>query len=351
MAPLTRQAIRRPGLSALLLPMFFCLLLAGCSTEPETTGYGYQTPPTPYPAAPSITEWVQQMEAQALADHVSPQVVHDALDGFAPNARVVQLDQKQPEGTVTFAAYRHNTVSSDRIAKGADLMHRYADFLTAIEVRTGVPPQIVVALWGIESNYGQNMGSFETVNSLATLAYEGRRADFFRSELLAALHILDQEHLQSQQLVGSWAGAMGQCQFMPSTYLRYAVDGDGDGQRDIWGNPVDVIYSIANYLQSVGWKRDLGWGRRVNIASSAIDPTEEGMNFSRSINEWAQFGVLGDDGQPLSQAGVQASLLQPDGPTGDAYLAYDNVRALMKWNHSTYFALSVGILADQIKKY
>jgi membrane-bound lytic murein transglycosylase B len=230
-------------------------------------------------------------------------------------------------------------------------MHRYADILSGIEVRTGVPPQVVVALWGIESSYGQNMGSFDTVTSLATLAYQGRRAAFFQSELIAALHILDAQHLAASDLRGSWAGAMGQCQFMPTTYLRHAVDGDNDGRIDIWNDPVDALASIANYLSSEGWRRDQSWGAEVRVPDGGINPSELGLGQMRSVEQWAEQGVVGADGLPLSHPGIQASLIQPDGPGTPGFLAYDNVRALMRWNHSTYFALSVGLLADAIKHH
>jgi len=291
--------------------------------------------------------WLQQLEQQAVDDGVSVDTVHEALDNFMPNPRVVELDQKQPEGTVSFATYRHNTITPARVKKGAELMQRYTDELAAIEARTGVPPQIVVALWGIESSYGRNMGDFETVNALTTLAYQGRRADFFRAQLLAALHILDQEHRIASELRGSWAGAMGQCQFMPETYLKHAVDGNNDGHRDIWGDPVDVMASIANYLAAEGWKRELTWGREVE---ANVSPAEVGLTQTHSLPEWTTKGVTSFDGAPLPPRDLQASLVQPDEAKGASFLVYDNTRALMHWNRSTYFALSVGLLADEIKR-
>ena len=301
---------------------------------------------TPLRTASEYT-WLQQLEQQAVDDGVTVETVRAALDGFIPNPRVVELDQKQPETTVSFATYRRNTVTPTRVKKGAELMRHYASELNEIEQRTGVPPQIVVALWGIESSYGHNMGDFETVNALATLAYQGRRADFFRSELIATLHILDQEHKTASELHGSWAGAMGQCQFMPSTYLKYAVDGDNDGHRDIWNDPIDVMASIATYLAAEGWKRELTWGREVegNIATSEI-----GLTQTHSLSEWAAQGVTSIDGSPLPQRDLQASFVQPDDANGEGFLVYDNTRALMRWNRSTYFALSVGLLADEIKQ-
>ena len=303
-------------------------------------------PTTSLPPPPAA--WLDQIKQQAIASGVSPATVHAALDNFIPNPRVVELDRKQPETTITFAAYRHNTISAARINKGADLMRLYAPELAAAEMRSGVPAQMIVALWGIESSFGQNMGSFETVNSLATLAYEGRRADFFRSELIAALHILDQEHMSSHDLRGSWAGAMGQCQFMPSTYLKYAVDGDGQGRRDIWTDPADVIASIANYLAAEGWQRNIPWGREVNPGDATS--SDAGLTQSHSLAEWFAKGVTTLDGQPLPDEALQASLLQPDGDSGPSFLVTDNLRALMRWNRSTYFALSAGLLSDAVNQ-
>ena len=304
-------------------------------------------------AAPLRTEsewlWLQQTEQQAIDNGIAPDVVHEALDNFTPNTRVVELDQKQPETTVTFETYRHNTVTPLRIRRGAELMNLYARELAAIEARTGVPPSIVVALWGIESSFGRNEGDYETINSLATLAYEGRRADFFRSELFAALRILERERMPSTALRGSWAGAMGQSQFMPSTYLRHAVDGDGDGRIDIWNDSVDALASIAAYLAAEGWKRDLTWGREVE--GSAVAPVDISLTQTHSLQEWARKGVTNADGSPLPQRDLQASFVQPDGAGGSGFLVYDNLRALMRWNRSTYFAVSVGLLADGIRAY
>jgi membrane-bound lytic murein transglycosylase B len=266
----------------------------------------------------SLSLWLQQTEQRALDEGISPAVVHEALDDFAPNPRVVELDQKQPESAITFKAYRHNVVTPARIRKGAELARYYGEELNALEARTGVPPQIVVALWAVESSYGRDTGDFEVVNSLATLAYEGRRADFFRNELFSALRILEHENMTPGELRGSWAGAMGQCQFMPSTYLAYAVDATGDGRRDIWNSEADVLASIANYLAAEGWQRGLTWGREVDEDTAP------------------------DDGE-------SSPLIRPDGEEGPRFLVSDNFRALTRWNRSTYFALSVGLLADGIK--
>ncbi|MDD4617262.1 MAG: lytic murein transglycosylase [Alphaproteobacteria bacterium] len=264
----------------------------------------------------SEIEWLQQIEQQAIEEEgISPEVVHRALDAFVPNPRVLELDHRQPESTITFETYIRGALNPTRINKGEELLALYEPELASIEAATGVPPQVVVALWAVESSYGMNMGNFEVINSLATLAFEGRRADFFRKELLAALRILEFERMAPEDLKGSWAGAMGQCQFMPSVYLKHAVDQNGDGHRDIWNSDLDVMASIANYLASEGWQRGLGWGHKIDRTSA--DP---------------------------------ASLITPDGDDGPAFEVTDNFRALLKWNRSKYFALSVGLLADEMKK-
>jgi len=317
-----------------LLPLAF-LVLASCATGPSIS--------------PPSHNWIQQTEQQAIDNGVLPQTAHAALDRFAPNPRVVELDKKQPETTITFDHYVQNTINDARVRKGAELMREYATDLSAIEQQTGVPPHIIMALWGIESSYGRNMGSFDTINSLATLAYEGRRADFFRGELFAALHIVDQEHLNVSDLRGSWAGAMGQCQFMPSTYLTYAVDGDADGKRDIWNDPVDVMWSIANYLSKLGWRPELNWGQEVALVQP-IEPKEFGLQVTHDVAAWARNGVANPDGSDIPDSDVQTSVLQPDAAAEEYYMVTDNFRTIMKWNHSTYFALSVGLLSDDIKK-
>ena len=327
------------------LSLFFAAcFLASCAGDSQTSvSLNKVIPNTPPPAS-----WLQQIEQQAIDSGVSASVVHDALDNFVPNPRVVELDRKQPEVTITFADYRQNNVTSSRASHGGELLREYALQLKAIEARTGVAPQVIVALWGMESSFGRSPGNFEIVNSLATLAYEGRRADFFRAELINALRILEREHKAPSDLRGSWAGAMGQCQFMPSTYLKYAVDGDGDGKADIWNNSIDALASIANYLASIGWQNDKAWG--FEVEAGPMPSSEVGLGQSRTLSEWTGKGVTLSNGGALPQGYWQASLLQPDGGDGSSFLVSDNVRALMRWNRSTYFAVSVGLLSDGIKR-
>jgi membrane-bound lytic murein transglycosylase B len=225
-------------------------------------------------------------------------------------------------------------------------MHEHANLLQEVGLHYGVDPAIIVALWGIESNFGRNIGGFDTLDALATLAYEGRRADFFRKELIDALRILDQQHMPADMLRGSWAGAMGQCQFMPSTYLRYAVS-YGGRSPDIWDDTADVFASIANYIVADGWDGSQTWGREVAL-DKAIPDDQIGLNYKQPLSDWARMGVHDSDGGDLPDQPMEASLIAPDGPDGRHFLVYDNFRALMRWNHSTFFAASVGLLADNL---
>ncbi len=317
----------------LLLP----LLLTACGTEAAPL------------RTPATAQWIDALEQQALADGVSPQTVHAALDAFTPDPRVVEADRKQPETRMSFAAYRHHIVSADRIREGRRLMHRYGSELATLESRTGVPAALIVALWGMESSYGGNSGDFEIVRSLTTLVWEGRRADYFTVELIAALHILDDEGRMPSDLRGSWAGAMGQCQFMPTTYRRYAVDEDGDGRRDIWKSTPDVLASIATYLAAEGWQRKLPWGWDVTREGAWPSDLAQGIDVSRPLPEWKAQGLKEREGTVLPDDSLSVSFLRPD-PEGAAFLVTDNLRALLRWNHSISFALGAGLLADQIGK-
>jgi len=292
--------------------------------------------------------WLQGVEDEAVLAGVSPTTVRNALDHAALSRRVLDRDQNQPETTVTFSIYSARTITLDRVTEGRTLLRKHARVLRTVSQRYGVPPEIIVALWGMESNFGRNRGDYNVVDSLATLAYQGRRSDFFRHQLIDALRILDREHMSANELRGSWAGAMGQCQFMPTTYLRYAVAYKTGGRRDIWDSEPDVFASIANYLKAEGWRSDLTWGREVML-KKAISVDEVGLSVTHSLAEWQRIGVRNVKGEPLPKKLLQASLVQPDGFSGRSFLVYDNFRALMRWNRSTYFASSVGLLADRIK--
>lgn len=296
-----------------------------------------------------FAQWVQGAKQEALSKGVSQNIVDRAFASVdAPIARIIELDRKQPEGTMTFAKYRERVISNDRIRKGREMMQTHRSELQAASARFGVPPQFIVALWGIETSYGSNTGGFGVVPALATLAYDGRRSEFFRTELMNALKILEAGHISPESMKGSWAGAMGQNQFMPSSFNSYAVDGNGDGRRDIWTSLPDVFASSANYLSKHGWKAEERWGRAVRLPAG-FSKDQASLDVKKPIGTWASMGVtLADGGALPAIGGMQASIVTPDGLNGPAFMVYDNYRVIMRWNKSTYFATSVGLLADAI---
>ena len=249
---------------------------------------------------------------------------------------------------MTFAEYRERVVSEDRIGRGRQLLLEHGQLLARVEARYGVPAEIMVALWGIESNFGERQGGYSVFAALATLAYDGRRATFFRRELLSALKIADRGHIAAERMLGSWAGAMGQNQFMPSTYLSYAVDFDGDGDGDIWGSLPDVFGSMANYLAKSGWDSRYIWGREVMVPRR-LDDIRAGLEHKASLAAWQQRGIRLPDGRGLPEAPIPASLLLMDRGDSASFLVYGNFRALMAWNRSTYFGVSVGLLSDSLR--
>ena len=293
--------------------------------------------------------WLADLKQEARSRGIAEATLARALDGVAPIDRVIELDRKQPEFTLTFEEYLIRVVSEARVEKGRRLLVEHRPLLTEVERRYAVQPRFVLALWGVESDFGRLTGEFNVVGALATLAYDGRRSAFFRKELLDALKILDEGHIAPTAMTGSWAGAMGQNQFMPSSFLAFAVDFDGDGRRDIWASTADVFASIANYLASYQWQSTETWGRPVRLPPR-FDPTLVGLEIRKDLHYWRALGVKAADGGPLPQAPMEASIVQPAGPGGQAFLAYDNYRVVMRWNRSLYFATAVGLLADRVAR-
>lgn len=297
----------------------------------------------------SFETWLAAFKKEAAKKGISKDILESALEGVKPLPRVIELDRKQPEGKMSFAQYKAKVVSAERIKKGQELYREHREILDEIGAKYGVPAPYIVALWGVETSYGSNTGGFGVIPALATLAHDGRRSEFFRGELIAALRILDERHISLQNMKGSWAGAMGQNQFMPSSFHAYAVDEDGDGRRDIWTTRKDVFASTANYLSKSGWRGDERWGRAVvlpkNFSSDLI-----GTDIRKSLKEWDKIGVRQPDGSHLPDVErMNASIVAPDGiDDGPAFLAYHNFGVIMKWNRSQYFAISVGIIADAV---
>ncbi|MDT8444953.1 MAG: lytic murein transglycosylase [Desulfuromonadales bacterium] len=296
--------------------------------------------------SPGFVAWLEQLRADARSAGISSETLDSALAGIEePQQRVLEKDKTQPETTQSLQAYVATRVSEERIAEGRSVLRRYQTWLGRIERQYGVQKRFIVALWGIESSYGRNTGSHPVIPALVTLAYDARRGDYFRKELLDALHILDAGHIPLSQMQGSWAGAMGLFQFMPSSFRHYAVDADGDGRIDIWNSIPDALASAANYLAKAGWQYDQTWGRPVNLPEK-FDYSLAGLESQLSLSRWQALGVRRINGRSLPRRNLQASLIIPDGPDGPAYLVYSNFRALRRWNRSNAFAVAVGTLAD-----
>jgi membrane-bound lytic murein transglycosylase B len=288
--------------------------------------------------------WLQVLRAEAVQLGISEKTLHTALTGLQPLARVVELDRRQPETTLTYTQYIQRVLSSGRMQRGKQLFETHRALLTEIAATYGVQPPFIVALWGMETDYGRSTGDFSVLAALATLAYDGRRSEFFRREFLEALKIVDEGHITPKAMLGSWAGAMGQNQFMPSSFRQYAVDYNGDGRRDIWGTLPDIFASTANYLARSGWHTGESWGCRATVPGS-VGPAHAGLEVRKSLPDWHALGVQSSCPGPQTQ---QASLILPEGPGGPAFLVYDNFHTILKWNRSTYFALAVGQLADAV---
>lgn len=291
--------------------------------------------------------WVDELKAQAHAKGISRALLDHAFNGMTPNEKVIVLDRKQPEGTKTFTKYLIDTLPSSRVNKGKRLYQENKSLLDRIGRKYNVQPRFIVALWGIETSFGGYTGNFSTVRSLATLAYDGRRGDFFRDELLKALKIIDEGHISLSEMKGSWAGALGQCQFMPSSFFNFAVDYDGDGRKDIWNNKADIFASIANYLSQSGWSDDLTWGRKVKLPSGFDYNLADGQT-QMMLSDWAELGVTKSNGGKLPAREIKASITLPGEAHEAAYLVYGNYDVILKWNRSRYFATAVGTLSDRI---
>ena len=264
---------------------------------------------------PKFSGWLAGLRAEALRSGVDQSTLDSAFANIEPIPRVLELAHNQPEFKMTFDEYMAVVVSPERVARGRVLIKENRALLQRFAGPSGVPESMLTALWGIESNYGTRLGDFEVVSALATLAYNGFRAKFFREQLIAALKIVSQGHIGLHGMKGSWAGAMGQCQFIPTSFLAYAADGDGDGRKDIWTNKADVFASIANYLQRVGWRAGEPWGEEVAAGTSA-------------------------------RKGER--IVRPAGANGPAYRTTENFRVILRWNQSDFFGLAVGLLSDRI---
>ena len=292
-------------------------------------------------------EWLDGVRAEARARGISEPILDRSLTGVEPIPRIIELDRNQPEATVTISQYLKRIVNPSRIKTGRAKLDEHREILDQVGRDFGVQPRFIVALWGIETNFGRFTGGFLVVNALATLAYDGRRSDYFRGELMNALQILEEGHIAPEEMKGSWAGAIGQSQLMPSSFLAYAHDYDGDGAKDIWKTQADVFASAANYLKGVGWNDDLTWGREVRLPAG-FDPAQASLDVVKSIADWQSLGVRRVDGSDLPTRDISASIIMPGGTGQPTFMIYDNYRATLRWNRSHYFATAVGLLSDRI---
>lgn len=340
------------------LAMLAFAVLSGCASGPATS---LHTPPASslegnpaHPVPPSgevpvdqrFAQWVDSFRETARAAGIDEATLHAALDGVQLRPRAVELDRTQPEFTRTLWDYLEAVVSLQRVTTGQQKLLQYRTEADAASTRYGVPGPILAAVWGIESNYGSNYGDVSVFDALATLGFEGRRESWARGELLAALKILQHGDIDRTHMVGSWAGAMGQTQFMPSSYLSYAVDADGDGRRDIWGSMADVLASTAHFLARSGWQVDEPWGAEVRLPTG-FDPGRADPTVRQASAQWALEGVRAMDGTHLPGL-TDASILQPAGVRGPAFIVGRNFRTVLRYNNSTSYALTVCLLAQRI---
>jgi membrane-bound lytic murein transglycosylase B len=295
--------------------------------------------------ADSFHEFLNGVRTEARKAGIRPATLDSAFAGVSPNQKVLDRDHHQPEFTLTWARYRALVITDKRIGDGRQAVAANRALFASVEQRYGVGPGVIAGIWGLESSFGTGTGDFRVVEALATLAWEGRRASFFRGELMAALKILDHGDVAPGGMTGSYAGAMGQPQFMPSSYLRYAVDFEGHGRRDIWKSKPDVLGSIANYLEQSGWRPGQTWGQPVT-APPGLDV--QGRDVRKSLSEWARDGVRPVSGRWAATADVPAGLVAPDGAGGETFAVFGNFAAIRRYNPSDYYALAVGLIGDQV---
>ena len=319
------------------------------------------TPVTAQATKGSFEHYVKTLKQEALQRGYSQTLVNEVFASLRHYKSAVVADKKQPEFTETLDTYLPKRVSKQRIALARKYYKEHQQELDAIGQKYGVQPRFIVALWGLESSFGKFMGNYSVPSALATMAYDGRREAFFRAEFFLALDILQQGHVKLADMKGSWAGAMGQSQFMPSAFMSYAQDGDGDGHINIWQSRSDAFASIANYLKTQGWDNSQTWGREVrvpphfdfaNVIPKGSKDRAQWLQWwaksERSLAAWNSLGVRTKDGKTLPQRDIKAAMVMPDDEQGRVYLAYSNYQTLMHWNRSYYFVTSVGYLADLI---
>ncbi len=296
--------------------------------------------------APPFEQWLAELRDEAIAKGGDRAIIERALRGVKPIERIIELDRRQPEFTLTFWKYMSGAVSEARVKRGRELLAKNAVLLNTVAAKYGVQPRFLVSFWGLETNFGKYFGSFPLVGALSTLAHDRRRAKFFRAQLLAALEIMSGGDIPTD-VKSSWAGAMGNFQFIPTTYRDFAIDGDGDGKRDLWNSMPDALASASNYLSGSGWDTDGTWGREVKIPEG-FDPALAGLDQKRKLADWQARGVRRADGRDLPVVDIEGSIVLPAGYQGPAFIVYNNFHTILRWNRSIFYAVAIGHLADRI---
>jgi membrane-bound lytic murein transglycosylase B len=311
--------------------------------------------PAPIPVPVTMPEqdtrfyaFLRDFRADALAAGIRPETYDRAVAGISLNPRVEELNEKQPEFVRPIWEYLAGAITDARVARGRELIAANAALFARLQERYGVPPEVLTAIWGLETGYGQNEGSFNLFEALATLAYDGPRMDYGRRQFIAALKIADIEGRDPATMTGSWAGAFGHTQFVPTTFLEHAVDGDGDGKRDLWNSPADALASAANYLQQSGWRAGESWGEEVQLPPDFAYESAE-TNIRKPISEWAGLGVRSISGEMLNPSADLAAVFLPAGYRGPAFLVRNNFNVILKYNAATSYALTIGLLSDRLK--
>ena len=320
--------------------LIICLLFSSWAFANDTLA------PKFVPESQSFEDFLLDVRQKATSRGVSTKTLDQVFLGLTPNPKVIKFDQTQAEFNQNFWRYLGSRVSEYRLNKGDQKLKLHQQILQENYQKYGVPPHIIVAFWGLETNYGSNTGNLNLVRSLATLSYDKRRRDFFTEQLLTLLTLIDERKIPPNAK-GSWAGAMGNVQFMPTNVAAYGVDADQDGKIGLWDNTQDIFSSAANFLQKIGWKRGQRWGREVSIPAT-FDYQLATLSVKKTVNEWRVLGIKTADGKSLPNSTMKASLLLPMGYKGPGFLVYPNFRAILRWNHSILYALSVGHLSDRL---
>ena len=296
--------------------------------------------------------WLDNLKEEMISKGISEDTINNIYGNnnfYKPNHEVVKIDRKQTEFVLTSTQYLNRIVNLKRVAQAREKYKQNYELLKPISDKYGVPVHYLVSFWGVETNFGASFGGYSTIEVLTTLSYDKRRSNFFKNELYNALKIIDNNHIDYKKMQGSWAGAMGHFQFMPSTFNAYAVDYNKDGMIDIWNTFPDAAASAANYLSSIGWKKDEPWGVEVTLPWN-FNYANSGRNNLKTVKEWKKLGVKAKQGNKIAvKDDVKAAVLLPDGRMGRAYLVFSNFNKIMQWNRSENYALAVGILADYIK--